>query len=128
MKIKIIDIFSLCVSIAICLASTSVLAEQLMIPGTGARALYCSWADVASPRWTAINARPTLAIVAVKSPAAAERMNLARASAAVSHSSFPAIWAANGSPTTSQAQVTPMGGFSSTLLMFTLPCIMSPTW
>jgi len=36
MKIKIIDIFSLFVSIAICLASTSVLAEQLMIPGTGA--------------------------------------------------------------------------------------------
>ena len=39
MKIKTIDIFSLCVSIAICLASTSVFAEQLMIPGTGASAV-----------------------------------------------------------------------------------------
>ena len=36
MKIKTIDIFSLCILIAICLAGTSVLAEQLVIPGTGA--------------------------------------------------------------------------------------------
>ena len=35
------------------------------MPGIGAKALYCSSADVASPRWTATSARPTLAIVAL---------------------------------------------------------------